>query len=110
MNEQTIEDLARSAGATDEQGGRASGVFCFARHELKGFADSLIKATYKHMREESKQEVPKNIKNYWPAHCMLLIWNPDLMNFWPPGSNVRRYHRLNYRARGIVLHDRELNK
>jgi len=110
MNEQTIEDLARSAGATDEQGGRASGVFCFARHELKGFADSLIKETYKHVRKESKQEVPKNIKNYWPAHCMLLIWNPDLMNFWPPGSNVRRYHRLNYRARGIVLHDRELNK
>jgi hypothetical protein len=110
MNEQTIEDLARSAGATDEQGGRASGVFCFARHELKGFADSLIKATYKHVRKESKQEVPKNIKNYWPALCMLLIWNPDLMNFWPPGSNVRRYHRLNYRARGIVLHDRELNK
>ena len=110
MNEQTIEDLARSAGATDEQGGRASGVFCFARHELKGFADSLIKATYKHVRKESKQEVPKNIKNYWPALCMLLIWNPDLMNFWPPGSNVRRYHRLNYHARGIVLHDRELNK
>ena len=110
MNEQTIEDLARSAGATDEQGGRASGVFCFARHELKGFADSLIKATYKHVRKESKQEVPKNIKNYWPALCMLLIWNPDLMNFWPPGSNVRRYQRLNYRARGIVLHDRELNQ
>jgi hypothetical protein len=110
MNEQTIEDLARSAGATDEQGGRASGVFCFARHELKGFADSLIKATFKYVEKESKQEVPKNIKNYWPALCMLLIWNPDLMNFWPPGSNVRRYHRLNYRARGIVLHDRELNK
>jgi hypothetical protein len=110
MNEQTIEDLARSAGATDEQGGRASGVFCFVRHELKGFADSLIKETYKHVRKESKQEVPKNIKNFWPAHCMLLIWNPDLMNFWPPGSNVRRYQRLNYRARGIVLHDRELNQ
>ena len=58
----------------------------------------------------SKEEVPKNIKNFWPAHCMLLIWNPDLMNFWPPGSNVRRYQRLNYRARGIVLHDRELNQ
>jgi hypothetical protein len=110
MNEQTIEDLARSAGATDEQGGRASGVFCFARHELKGFADSIIKATYERVKKESKQEVPKNIKNFWPAHCMLLIWNPDLMNFWPPGSNVRRYQRLNYRARGIVLHDRELNQ
>lgn len=58
MNEQTIEDLARNAGATDEQGGRASGVFCFARHELKGFADSLIKATYKpDMNEKTKYEM-----------------------------------------------------
>jgi hypothetical protein len=110
MNEQTIEDLARSAGATNEQGGRASGIFCFTKRELNKFADSLIKATYKRVKKESKQEVPKNIKNFWPAHCMLLIWNPDLMNFWPPGSNQRRYQRLNYRARGIVLHDRELNQ
>lgn len=110
MNNQTIEDLARSAGATDEQGGRASDIFCITKRELNKFADSLIEATYKHVGKETKQEVPKNIKNYWPAHCMLLIWNPDLMNFWPRGSNQRRYQRLNYRARGIVLHDRELNQ
>jgi hypothetical protein len=110
MNDQTVEQLARCAGATDEKGGRATDVFCFERHELKEFADSLIKATYKYVEKESKPEISKNIKNYWPAHCMLLIWNPDLMNFWPPGSNVRRYQRLNYRARGIVLHDRELNQ
>ena len=109
MNDQTIEHLARCAGATDEQGGRASGVFCFARNELKGFADSLIKATFKYVEKETKQEVPKNIKNYWPAHCMLLIWNPDLMDFLPPGSNRRRYQRLLYRARGIIDHDRMLN-
>ncbi len=110
MNDQTIEHLARCAGATDEQGGRAADVFCFARHELKEFADSLIKATFKYVEKETKQEVPKNIKNYWPAHCMLLIWNPDLMNFLPKGSKNRRYQRLLYRARGIVEHDREMNR
>ena len=110
MNQETVEHLARCSGATDEAGGRASGVFCFAKHELKEFADSLIKATYKYMEQEPKKEVSKNIKNFWPAHCVLLIWNPDLMNFWPPGSNQRRYQRLIYRARGIVYHDRELNQ
>lgn len=110
MNSQTVEQLARCSGATDEKGGPATGVFCFARHELKEFANSLIEATYKYVEKGAKPEISKNIKNYWPAHCMLLIWNPDLMNFLPTGSKNRRYQKLLYRARGIVEHDRELNR
>jgi hypothetical protein len=106
MNERIFE-LARCLGATDEKGGPATGVFCFARHELMSFAESLIK-TYKYV--ETKPEISKNIKNYWPAQCALLIWNPDLMNFLPTGSSNRRYQRLLYRARGVIEHDRQLNR
>lgn len=46
--------------------------------------------------------------NWLAAQLFLEIWNPDLMNFirnpWR-----RAYQRLNYKARGIVWHDRALN-
>jgi hypothetical protein len=37
-----IQELARRAGATDEQGGRAESVFCFTKQELDEFARTLI--------------------------------------------------------------------
>jgi hypothetical protein len=41
MNER-IKQLARQSGATDENGSRATGVFCFTEQELNGFAELLI--------------------------------------------------------------------
>lgn len=46
--------------------------------------------------------------NYVFAQWVLSIWNPDLMNFLPEPKCKRQ--RLFYRTKGIVLHDRELNK
>lgn len=40
---QLIYDLARRAGATDAKGGRADGVFCLTRDELKTFAESIVR-------------------------------------------------------------------
>ena len=41
MNER-IKELARQAGATDEQGNRAENVFCFTATELSGFTDLIV--------------------------------------------------------------------
>jgi hypothetical protein len=60
MNDQTIEHLARCSGATDEKGGRATDVFCFTKHELKEFTDSLINATFQYI-EETNPEISKII-------------------------------------------------
>jgi len=45
---------------------------------------------------------------WFEAMVYLGIWNPDLMNFIR-NPKRRAYQRLNYRARGIVWHDRALN-
>jgi len=47
MNER-IRELARQSGATDENGSRATTVYCFTDQELNGFAELLIQecATY----------------------------------------------------------------
>ena len=46
--------------------------------------------------------------NWYVAHMMLLIWNPDI---WTLCQNkwMRRTQQLKYKAKGIVLHDRALN-
>lgn len=46
--------------------------------------------------------------NWVIAHNILLIWNPDLMNFITD-KRRRKQVRLYYKTRGIVEHDRELN-
>jgi len=38
-----IRELARRAGATDEQGGRAEDVFCFTKQELDNFVEQIVK-------------------------------------------------------------------
>lgn len=42
MNER-IFDMAREKGATAPRGGRAEGVFCFTKDELKEFAELLVR-------------------------------------------------------------------
>lgn len=42
MNER-IQLLARTAGATDQKGGRAENIFCFTTNELDGFAQLIVK-------------------------------------------------------------------
>jgi hypothetical protein len=42
MNERIFE-LARQSGATDENGSRATGVFCFTEQELNGFAELIVR-------------------------------------------------------------------
>ena len=42
MNER-IRQLARQSGATDENGSRATTVYCFTDQELKGFAELIVK-------------------------------------------------------------------
>ena len=42
MNER-IQELARQSGATDENGSRATSVFCFTEQELKGFAELIVR-------------------------------------------------------------------
>jgi hypothetical protein len=42
MNER-IKELARQSGATDENGSRATTVFCFTEQELKGFAELIVR-------------------------------------------------------------------
>ena len=42
MNER-IKQLARQSGATDENGSRATGVFCFTEQELNGFAELIVR-------------------------------------------------------------------
>ena len=42
MNER-IRQLARVAGATDEQGGKATDVFCFTAPELERFAELIVR-------------------------------------------------------------------
>ena len=46
--------------------------------------------------------------NWYVAQMLLLIWNPDLWNFFQ-NKRRRRVQQLKYRAKGIVLHDRALN-
>lgn len=46
--------------------------------------------------------------NYVFAQWVLSIWNPALMNFLPEPKRTSKM--LFYKAKGIVLHDRELNK
>jgi hypothetical protein len=41
MNDQILE-LARQKGATAEDGGKATTIFCFTEQELKGFAKSIL--------------------------------------------------------------------
>ena len=41
MNER-IRELARQSGATDENGSRATTVYCFTDQELKGFAELIV--------------------------------------------------------------------
>jgi hypothetical protein len=41
MNERIFE-LARQSGATDENGSRATTVYCFTDQELKGFAELIV--------------------------------------------------------------------
>jgi hypothetical protein len=50
----------------------------------------------------------KNIKNYYPALCTLLIWDPRKMEFIRD-KNRRGQQQLFYRTMGIVQHDRFLN-
>ena len=42
MNERIFE-LARQSGATDENGSRATTLFCFTDQELKGFAELIVR-------------------------------------------------------------------
>ena len=42
MNERIFE-LARQSGATDENGSRATTVYCFTDQELKGFAELIVR-------------------------------------------------------------------
>ena len=42
MNER-IKQLARQSGATDENGSRATGVFCFTEQELNGFTELIVR-------------------------------------------------------------------
>jgi hypothetical protein len=42
MNER-IKELARQSGATDENGSRATTVYCFTDQELKGFAELIVR-------------------------------------------------------------------
>jgi hypothetical protein len=42
MNERIFE-LARQSGATDENGSRATTVYCFTEQELKGFAELIVR-------------------------------------------------------------------
>ena len=42
MNERIFE-LARQSGATDENGSRATTVYCFTDQELKGFAKLIVR-------------------------------------------------------------------
>ena len=42
MNER-IKELARQSGATDENGSRATTVYCFTEQELKGFAELIVR-------------------------------------------------------------------
>ncbi len=50
----------------------------------------------------------KNIENYYPALCALLIWDPSKVDFILD-NNRRKQQRLFYRTMGIVQHDRFLN-
>jgi hypothetical protein len=50
MNER-IQELARQSGATDENGSRATTIFCFTDQELKGFAELIVKECAATMRE-----------------------------------------------------------
>jgi hypothetical protein len=50
MNER-IKQLARQSGATDENGSRATTVFCFTEQELKGFVELIVKECAATMRE-----------------------------------------------------------
>ena len=45
MNERIFE-LARQSGATDENGSRATTVYCFTDQELKGFAELIVAECY----------------------------------------------------------------
>jgi len=50
----------------------------------------------------------KNIENYYPALCAMLIWDPSKMEFIRD-KNRRGQRQLFYRTMGIVQHDRFLN-
>lgn len=40
---------------------------------------------------------------------MQLVWNPDLFRYHPHARKKRQL-MLYYRAKGVVMHDRELNR
>jgi hypothetical protein len=62
MNER-IKELARQSGATDENGSRATTVFCFTEQELKGFAELIV-------QDYAKQLVQANMSNPEYAKAM----------------------------------------
>jgi hypothetical protein len=41
-----IKELARQSGATDENGSRATTVYCFTEQELKGFAELVVRECF----------------------------------------------------------------
>ena len=43
------------------------------------------------------------------AMLALFIWNPELFRFFPDPRKKQQL-MLYYRAKGVVLHDRELNR
>lgn len=47
-----IASLARQAGATNEAGGRAEGVYCFTEQELVGFSQQLARECLRILKEE----------------------------------------------------------
>jgi len=59
MNER-IRELARQAGATDEQGSRSESVFCFTKQELDGFAELLIQECVDIIGRESEKAIRNN--------------------------------------------------
>jgi hypothetical protein len=57
MNER-IKELARQSGATDENGSRATTVFCFTEQELKGFSELIIDEVYSFLLNPSSDDEP----------------------------------------------------
>ena len=45
--------LARQAGATNETGGKAEGIFCFTEQELIGYSQKLAQECLRLLKEEA---------------------------------------------------------
>ena len=64
MNER-IKQMARQSGATDENGGTATTVFCFTETELKSFAELIVKECVDIlMKPEYAMKHPEELSKY----------------------------------------------